>query len=310
MVGDEDEAVRAAQVERVLAGTIGGERVAVPRHRGELGERGRKLELGDAPLQNLPLVSAKPALAGLVGGAGLLQFAVRPPDVDDVAPLHAITLGVIRYCIMATTSPLIQIPLVKPDLRELLPTDTGHYVAALLNRSGELNALRHVPDSEWARLTPMITVVGPKTPKAVLTPTSVSDWVKRLYNAVGTHAFFLDIERLRPSHPVGTDGENTPVLPTIYAQARKRQMQFVPVIVAGESPARPSHGCRGRGARGRSWRRPPIPGAAVHAPRGAEPEGLSEGPARRCWLRGRKQRPDRRPRIHRRGRPRSSRTMS
>lgn len=138
---------------------------------------------------------------------------------------------------MATTSPLIQIPLVKPDLRGLLPTDTGHYVAALLNRSGELNALRNVPDSEWARLTPMITIVGPKTPNAVLTPTSVSDWVKRLYNAIGTHAFFLDIERLRPSHPVGTDSENTPVLPTIYAQARKRQMQFVPVIVAGESPA-------------------------------------------------------------------------
>lgn len=136
---------------------------------------------------------------------------------------------------MATTSPLIQIPLIKPNLREVLPTDAGHYVAALQNRSGELNALRNVSDAAWTRLTPMITIVGPKTPKAVLTPTSVAAWVKRLYDAVGMHAFYLDIARLGPNHPAGDDTVVMPVLAMIYKEARKRHMQFVPVICAGES---------------------------------------------------------------------------
>src|SRR5450755_3378173 len=85
----------------------------------------------------------------------------------------------------------------------------------------------------------MITIVGPKTPKAVLTPTSVAAWVKRLRDAVGMHAFYLDIARLGPSHPAGDDTAVMPVLAMIYKEARKRQMHFVPVICAGESP--PDH---------------------------------------------------------------------
>lgn len=140
---------------------------------------------------------------------------------------------------MATTSPLIQIPLLKPNLGDVLPTDTGRYVAALQNRSGELNALSNVSDAAWGRLTPMITIVGPKTPKAVLTPTSVAAWVKRLCDAVGMHAFYLDIARLGPSHPAGDDTAVMPVLAMIYQEVRKRHMHFVPVICAGESP--PDH---------------------------------------------------------------------
>lgn len=138
---------------------------------------------------------------------------------------------------MATASPHIQIPLLTPDLREALPTDTGHYVPALQNQSGELNALCHVSDAAWVRLTPLVSIVGPKTSKAVLSPTSVRDWVKRLCRAVGKHPFFLDIARLRATQPVGAGGATTPVLATIYAEARKRDMQFVPVVRAGESSA-------------------------------------------------------------------------
>ena len=138
---------------------------------------------------------------------------------------------------MAMTSPYLQMPLLQPEPLVPLPVDSSHYVAALQNRRGELDALRHVSETTWNRLTPLLQVVGPRTPKPALTATSVADWVKRLASAAGPHPSYLDVVRLNPTLPVtGTNGEDF-ILRWIYAQARKRQMRLVPVVRVGETSA-------------------------------------------------------------------------
>src|SRR4051812_42116321 len=107
---------------------------------------------------------------------------------------------------MPTSSP-IQIPLLKPQLRPL-PMDDRHYVAVLQSKTGERDALLHASPTTWERLTPLIEVVGPKTPKPPLTRTSVAAWIKRVDDAVGAHPFYLDILRLEPTLAVAVkDGE-------------------------------------------------------------------------------------------------------
>ena len=37
---------------------------------------------------------------------------------------------------------------------------SGHYLAALQNMSGEMDALSHASDGTWVRLTPLVQFVG------------------------------------------------------------------------------------------------------------------------------------------------------
>jgi len=129
----------------------------------------------------------------------------------------------------------IQIPLLKPQLLEPLPIDESALRGRLAEQDGRAGCPLHVSATTWERLTPLIEVVGPKTPKPPLTRTSVAAWVKRVADAVGTHPFYLDILRLDPSMPVAVKDGEEPVLGRMYAEARKRRMRFVPVVHVGES---------------------------------------------------------------------------
>jgi hypothetical protein len=54
--------------------------------------------------------------------------------------------------------------------------------------------------------------------------------VKRLKEAVGQHACFLDTLRLKATHPVRTNGRDVPVLSMIHDLAREHGIAFVPVL--------------------------------------------------------------------------------
>jgi hypothetical protein len=108
-------------------------------------------------------------------------------------------------------------------------------VAVLQNKTGERDALEHAAPSTWERLTPLVEVVGPKTPPPVHSKDSVAAWIRRLRKALSTHPFYLDIMRLDPTRPVASKVGTDPVLARMFAEARARQMQFVPVIAVGQT---------------------------------------------------------------------------
>lgn len=110
---------------------------------------------------------------------------------------------------------------------------TGHYVAAVQNKPGELDALRHASPETWSRLTPLVEIVGRKKRPAAYRQETVARWVKHVAEAVGSRPCFLDILRLRPGHPAATPEGTSPVLTVIHAAARKRGMAFVPVLPLG-----------------------------------------------------------------------------
>ncbi len=65
VVGDEHQPIGATQVEREFAGAVYRELMTIPGHICKRRQRRRRLERDDAPPKDLPLVSPKPALAGL-----------------------------------------------------------------------------------------------------------------------------------------------------------------------------------------------------------------------------------------------------
>jgi hypothetical protein len=132
----------------------------------------------------------------------------------------------------------VQIPLIRSDPLEPLPIDSGHYVVAIQNKPGELDALRHASDGAWERMTPLVHIVGNKNRSRDLKPNTVSEWVKKVAGAVGFHPVYLDVMRLTPTRPVHMRRSDVPVLERIYECARRRQMRFVPVVWAGRSSDR------------------------------------------------------------------------
>jgi len=140
---------------------------------------------------------------------------------------------------------------------EFVPVSGGsdHYVAAVQNKPGELDALRHSSPETWSRLTPLVEIVGPKKPPEAYKRETVVGWVRRVSDAVGHRPCFLDVLRLRPGHPTTTSSGTSPVLAVIYAAARKRGMAFVPVLPIGGNDSRDhvrlvgdAAACDGRGA--------------------------------------------------------------
>jgi hypothetical protein len=129
----------------------------------------------------------------------------------------------------------MQIRLLQPEPLVPLPVDSGHYVAALQNHAGELDALKHASAQTWELMTPLVQFVGPKKPDGPLTASRVAGWVKRLADAVGSHPFYLDVMRLPPTWPVATTEGEVPVLKELYGSARRRQLRFVPVAWVSES---------------------------------------------------------------------------
>jgi len=110
-------------------------------------------------------------------------------------------------------------------------------VSVLQSKTGERDALANVSPATWEWLTPLVEVVGRKNPPPVLSKASVAAGILRLRKALGTHPFYLDIMRMDPMLPVaGTNGTD-PVLARMYAEARAREMQFVPVAHVMQSEA-------------------------------------------------------------------------
>jgi hypothetical protein len=140
-----------------------------------------------------------------------------------------------------------------PEHFHPVPAGTGHYVAALQTKAGELNALRHASAETWAHLTPVVEVVGPRRPGAEpFTRQRVYGWVKRMAEVVGAHPCFLDVLRLSPNHPTTTAEGDRAVLAVLHAMARKRGVPFVPVLRLGDVKATMAQiadtaACDGRG---------------------------------------------------------------
>lgn len=110
-------------------------------------------------------------------------------------------------------------------------------MSVLQSKTGERDALANVSPATWEWLTPLVEVVGRKNPPPVLSKASVAAGILRLRKALGTHPFYLDIMRMDPMLPVaGTNGTD-PVLARMYAEARAREMQFVPVAHVMQSEA-------------------------------------------------------------------------
>lgn len=127
----------------------------------------------------------------------------------------------------------VQIPLIQPEPLDPLPVTSGRYVAALQNKSGELRALLNASAETWERLTPIVQFVGPK--ERPVSATSVTNWVKKVGTAVGSHPVYLDVMRLDATSAVTITTGERPVLAHIFDAARKRGMRFVPVVRVGES---------------------------------------------------------------------------
>jgi hypothetical protein len=125
---------------------------------------------------------------------------------------------------------LLEIPPPAP-----LPLDRRHYVPALQNRPGELEALRHAPQDVWDKIVPLIHCVGQKKRADPISAAAVKGWLKRIDAAVGSHPFYLDVLRLRPNFPVKTSTGEAPVLQEMHTAARNRGLQFIPVVWVGES---------------------------------------------------------------------------
>lgn len=126
---------------------------------------------------------------------------------------------------------------VDPPFQPLPHGDT-HYVAVLQNRRGELDALQQATADTWSKFTPLIQIVGPKSPLEQINASNVTSWTGIISNAVGQHPLYLDILRLKATHPViAGSGMESPVLERIYWSARRRALNFVPVIRVGETAA-------------------------------------------------------------------------
>jgi Beta protein len=140
---------------------------------------------------------------------------------------------------METTMALpLQIPLLRPEPLRPLPVDENHYVVAIQNKKGELDALSRASDATWQQMTPLVHLVGPLTKRSTpFLASTVSNWLKRVRDAVGSRPVYLDVLRLDPGFPVvhERNGVIQPVLSEIYAAARRRGVRFVPVAWAAES---------------------------------------------------------------------------
>ncbi len=131
----------------------------------------------------------------------------------------------------------LQIKLLSAAPLAPLPVDTGHYVVAVQNKRGELEALKNASEDTWKRLTPIVHFVGPAKERHVPfnAQTVTGGWVKKVAEAVGTHPIYIDVMRLDPTFAVATTAGTAPVLAQIYAAARKRRVRFVPVGWVGQS---------------------------------------------------------------------------
>jgi hypothetical protein len=172
---------------------------------------------------------------------------------------------------MTMTYDSIQLRFASTEFR---PVQHGaaHYVAAVQNRKGELTALANATADTWDRMTPIVEFVGEKKRTEPYKVETVRAWVKRASDAVGAHPLYLDILRLRPDHTTSAASGDPRVLAVLHEAARKRSMNFVPVLPIGATRAAYMEVVRdsaARDGRGVALRYPirtlALPAEATHA---------------------------------------------
>src|ERR1041385_5577810 len=132
-----------------------------------------------------------------------------------------------------------QLSLTRPEWFRPIPEGIRHYVPVLQSQPGERDALANASPQIWAHMTPLIVVLGPKKSEPEpFRPNRLAEWVKKVAAAVGQHPFFLDTLRLRTTDRVRNLDGTHPVFQAIFAQARKRGMQFIPVLRVNDAVSR------------------------------------------------------------------------
>jgi Beta protein len=127
-------------------------------------------------------------------------------------------------------------PLLFPPDLSSLPTDQWCYVPSLLNRQGELEALREVSASVWEHMMPLLHIAPQKRKgEGPLRRDTVREWVKKLSRAVGEQPFYLDVRGIAPTAPVELVGHQEALLSHLFALARKRHVRALPVCWVGKS---------------------------------------------------------------------------
>jgi Beta protein len=163
-----------------------------------------------------------------------------------------------------------QLSLTRSEWFRPIPEGTGHYVPVLQSQPGERDALANASPQIWAHVTPLIVVLGPKRSETEpFNPDRLAEWVKKVASAVGRHPLFLDTLRLRTTDRVRSQDGTCPVLQAIFAQARKRGMQFIPVVRVNDamstvSQIRDAVACDCRGV---AVRYPVLESASAHGRR-------------------------------------------
>ncbi|MEM9615007.1 MAG: beta family protein [Actinomycetota bacterium] len=115
---------------------------------------------------------------------------------------------------------------------EPLPAGGAHYVPVVQNKKGELDALRRAPGL-GDLITPMISVVGPATPVGKLSAAQTRSWVKKIEEAVGRAATYVDISRLDARNPIAVKRGSVPVYERLFELAAERGMKAIPVARVG-----------------------------------------------------------------------------
>jgi len=124
-----------------------------------------------------------------------------------------------------------QLRLIRSEWFRPVSEGIGHYVPVLQSQPGEREALAKASPQTWEHMTPLIVILGPKKRETEpFNPDRIAEWVKKVAAAIGAHPCFLHTLRVKITDRVRTAEGTCPVLEVIYAQARKRGMQFVPVL--------------------------------------------------------------------------------
>lgn len=135
-----------------------------------------------------------------------------------------------------------------------LPAGDLAYVPVLQDKSGEREALTHLTESDWLRVTPVLCIVGPQSSPDELTDTRVREWARKTHVATRGRPFYADMVRLSPDTPVTVGPDRVPVVARLYERLRSRGSTFVPVYrdrwrsQTAAQAARDAHDRDGRGA--------------------------------------------------------------
>lgn len=109
------------------------------------------------------------------------------------------------------------------------------YVPLLLDRPGELRALRHADDQAWTAMRPLIAVTRWGDPP---THSSLQSRARKLWDAVKARPFYLDLADIAPSRQIAARGARRRTLDVLHDEAARKGLAFIPVARPNDGPKR------------------------------------------------------------------------